>query len=61
MPTNKLLIVGHDYIPTTDLNKESIGHIDEVGFVEFTPEQRYLLVSTTRLIIMCIDVYKKID
>jgi len=44
-----------------DINNEQVGTIDEVGFVEYTPEQRYLLVSTTRLIIMCIDIYKKID
>jgi hypothetical protein len=59
--TNSLLILGHDYIPTVDVNHESVGTIDEVGFVEYTPEQRYLLVSTSRLLIMCIDIYKKID
>jgi hypothetical protein len=61
LPTNKLLIIGHDYIPQSDINKENIGTIDEVGFVEYTPEQRFLMVSTTKLIIMCIDIYKKID
>jgi len=61
LQTSKLLIIGHDYIPQTDIHKEHIGLIDEVGFVEYTPEQRFLMVSTTKLIVMFIDIYKKID
>lgn len=38
--TNTLLALGHDYFPQVDINNENVGLIDEVGFVEYTPEQR---------------------
>lgn len=56
LESNTLLVIGHDYFPMEDTKGQSIGEIDEVGFVEMSSDVKSLLISTTNLILINIEV-----
>lgn len=54
--SDTLFIIGHDFWIEKDVNGEDIGEVDELGFVEMTPDSRCLLMCTTKLLVINIDI-----